>query len=103
MTDGHSGARRRIPPCRSRVWNSHDLLSSGPGSVVARIMGFDPKEIGYLHHAIADGLGEGSLDRIRILGDHLEDCVRPFEPHPNYQRQRDWKKVEVEELRASRM
>jgi hypothetical protein len=66
-------------------------------------MGFDPKEIGYLHHAIADGLGEGSLDRIRILGDHLEDCVRPFEPHPNYQRQRDWKKVEVEELRASRM
>lgn len=72
-------------------------------SVGARIMGFDPKEIGYLHHAIADGLGEGSLDKIRILGDHLEDCVRPFEPHPNYQRQRDWKRVEVEELRAFRM
>jgi uncharacterized protein (DUF362 family) len=70
-------------------------------SVGARIMGFDPKEIGYLHHAIAAGLGEGELDRIRIFGDHLEDCIRPFEPHPNYVRQRDWKRTEVEALRAS--
>jgi uncharacterized protein (DUF362 family) len=70
-------------------------------SIGARIMGFDPEEIGYLHHAIADGLGEGALDRIRILGDPLKDCIRPFEPHPNYARQRLWKRNEVEELRAS--
>ena len=70
-------------------------------SVGTRIMGFDPEEIGYLHHAIADGLGEGALDRIRILGERLEDCIRPFEPHPNYLRQRAWEKPEVEALRVS--
>jgi uncharacterized protein (DUF362 family) len=70
-------------------------------SIGARIMGFDPMEVGYLHHAIAGGLGQGSLDGIRILGERLEDCIRPFEPHPNYLRQREWKRPELEELRAS--
>jgi uncharacterized protein (DUF362 family) len=70
-------------------------------SVGARIMGFDPEDIGYLHHAIAAGLGEGALDRIRVLGDHLQDCLRPFEPHPNYARQLLWKRHEVEVLRAA--
>ncbi len=70
-------------------------------SVGARIMGFEPAEIGYLHHAIADGLGEGALDRIRIIGERLEDCIRPFEPHPNHTRQREWKRAELEDLRTS--
>jgi len=70
-------------------------------SVGARIMGFDPEEIGYLHHAIADGLGEGAPDRIRLLGERLEDCIRPFEPPPTHARQRVWKRPEVEALRAS--
>jgi uncharacterized protein (DUF362 family) len=70
-------------------------------SVGARIMGFEPEEIGYLHHAIGYGLGEGAMDRIRILGDSLEDCIHPFEPHPNWARQQAWKWPEVEALRAS--
>ena len=70
-------------------------------SIGTRIMGFDPAEVGYLHHAMAAGLGEGALDGIRILGERLEECIRPFEPHPNYLRQRQWKRTEVEELRAS--
>jgi uncharacterized protein (DUF362 family) len=70
-------------------------------SIGARIMGFDPEEIGYLHHAIAAGLGQGGLDRIRILGEPLKDCIRPFEPHPNYARQRLWKHRAIEALRAS--
>jgi len=70
-------------------------------SIGARIMGFDPMEVGYLHYAIAGGLGEGSLDRIRIMGARLEDCICPFEPHPNYRRQREWKHPRVEKLRAS--
>jgi hypothetical protein len=70
-------------------------------SVGARIMGFEPDQIGYLHHAIADGLGEGSSERIRLLGDPLEGCVRPFEPHPSYDRQKTWKSEDVETLRLS--
>ena len=67
-------------------------------SLGARIMGFDPEEIGYLHYAIAAGLGEGGLDRMQILGDRLEDRLRPFEPHPNYARQLNWKRAKVEAL-----
>ena len=70
-------------------------------SIATRIMGFDPMEVGYLHHAITGGLGQGSLAGIRILGVRLEDCIRPFEPPPTYMRQREWKRPEVEELRAS--
>jgi uncharacterized protein (DUF362 family) len=69
--------------------------------VGARIMGFDPMEVGYLHHATAGGLGQGSVDAIKILGERLDDCIRPFEPHPSYLRQREWKRAELEELRAS--
>jgi uncharacterized protein (DUF362 family) len=69
-------------------------------SVGARIMGFDPEAVGYLHHAVAAGLGQGSLDQIRILGERLEGCICPFEPHPNYLRQRTWKRPEIEELRV---
>jgi uncharacterized protein (DUF362 family) len=70
-------------------------------SIGARIMGFDPEDIGYLHYAITAGLGEGSLERIRILGDRLEDCIRPFEPHPTCERQRVWKRGELESMLAS--
>ena len=70
-------------------------------SIATRIMGFDPMEVGYLYHAITGGLGQGSLAGIRILGERLEDCIRPFEPPPTYLRQREWKRAEVEELRAS--
>jgi uncharacterized protein (DUF362 family) len=70
-------------------------------SVGTRIMGFEPEEVGYLHHAIAAGLGQGALEGIRILGERLEDCIRPFQPHPNYMRQRAWQRPEIEALRAS--
>jgi uncharacterized protein (DUF362 family) len=70
-------------------------------SIGARLMGFDPEEVGYLHYAIADGLGAGELDRIRIRGDRLANCVRPFEPHPSYERQRAWQRAEIETMRAS--
>jgi len=73
---------------------SRDFLAAD--CVGARIMGFDPEEIGYLHYAIAGGLGQGSPDRLQILGSPLNDCIRPFEPHPNYLRQRDWRRREIE-------
>jgi hypothetical protein len=47
--------------------------------------------VGYLHHAVAGGLGEGDLERIEVTGEHLGDCVRPFSPHPGYARQRTWR------------
>jgi uncharacterized protein (DUF362 family) len=57
----------------------------------ARVMGFDPREVGYLHHAVAGGLGEGDVGRIEILGERLDECLRPFRPHPGYSRQLGWR------------
>lgn len=70
-------------------------------SIGARIMGFQPNEIGYLHHAIAHGLGEGTLDRIQIRGDRLQNCIRPFKPHSYYSMQQAWKSPKIELLRDS--
>jgi uncharacterized protein (DUF362 family) len=70
-------------------------------SLAARIMGFDPQDIGYLYHAIADGLGEGELHRLEVIGGRWEDCLRPFEPHPNITRQRAWRHPAIDALRIS--
>ena len=104
IVDGFTGMEGRGPtqgkPVDLRLaLASTDFIAAD--SVGARIMGFDPEEVGYLHHAGAHGLGEVSLDRIRTLGERLQDCVCPFEPHPNYLRQQDWKRAEIEALRAS--
>jgi uncharacterized protein (DUF362 family) len=89
-------------PTRGQPVDLHLAVAStdfiAADSLGARIMGFDPEEIGYLHYAIAAGLGEGGLDRMQILGDRLEDCLRSFEPHPNYARQLNWKSAKIEAL-----
>lgn len=69
-------------------------------TVGAHLMGFDPDDVGYLHHAIENGLGEGDLSRIEILGEPLEKCIRPFEPHPGTRRQLQWRLPEKEPARA---
>jgi len=60
-------------------------------AVGARVMGFEPHDVGYLHHAMERGLGEGDPARIELLGERIEDCLRPFQPHPGYRRQLGWK------------
>lgn len=104
ILDGYTAMEGRGPtegtPVDLRVAvASTDFIAAD--SVGARVMGFDPEEIGYLHHAIAAGLGQGRLEGIRILGERLDDCIRPVEPHPNHVRQRAWQRPEVEALRAS--
>jgi uncharacterized protein (DUF362 family) len=104
ILDGFTAMEGRGPTLGKPVNLNLALASTdfiAADSLGARIMGFDPEDIGYLHHAMAEGLGEGALDRIHILGDQLKDCLRPFEPHPNYARQRLWKRNEVEALRVA--
>lgn len=67
----------------------------------ARIMGFDPEQVGYLHYAMVDGLGEGDPGRIRLRGERLEDCIRRFAPHPRLERQLNWRHEQLEKLVAS--
>jgi uncharacterized protein (DUF362 family) len=65
-------------------------------SVVAKLMGFDINQIGYLAYCHQCGLGQGALSLIDIIGDSLENCASPFKPHPTYQAQLQWHIDEVE-------
>jgi uncharacterized protein (DUF362 family) len=58
-----------------------DLIIAGTDTVAAdatacRVMGFDPHEISHVRRACEKGLG--NIDDVQILGEKLEDVVRPF-------------------------
>jgi uncharacterized protein (DUF362 family) len=59
-------------------------------SLAAHLMGFDPKSIGYLNFCSQDGLGQGNMDNIRVIGSTVEECRHPFKPHQSYEAQLSW-------------
>ncbi|MDP2727342.1 MAG: DUF362 domain-containing protein [Dehalococcoidia bacterium] len=66
--------------------------------VAAKIMGFDLEQIGYLHYCHRAGLGEGDLDKITILGERMEEHIRPFRPHSTVKEQLEWHLPEAETI-----
>ena len=61
---------------------SSDVLAAD--TVMAEVMGFDSKEIGYIYYADKIGLGEGKIENIEVLGERIENVRRKFKPHRNY-------------------
>ncbi len=60
-------------------------------TVGATIMGFNPYRIGYLSHCREEGLGEGDISNIEIIGNiDIEKVKRNFRPHPKYENQLNW-------------
>ncbi len=60
-------------------------------SLTARLMGFDPADVGYLSYCRQLGLGVSQPDQIEVLGNVAPEAVRRrFRPHPDYARQRGW-------------
>jgi uncharacterized protein (DUF362 family) len=71
-------------------------------ALAARIMGFDPDEIGYLWYCQHVGLGQADPDRIDVRGNvSLADAVRPFRPHDTYHYQKRWALPRAEQLLAA--
>jgi uncharacterized protein (DUF362 family) len=62
-------------------------------AVAAAVMGFDPREVGYLVYAEAAGLGTADLECITEVGDAIEAVRRPFVPHSNHWVQRHWQRL----------
>lgn len=60
-------------------------------AVMSAIMGFDPHEIGYLHHLHAAHHGTIDLDQITVLETPIQAVARRFQPHPLYATMHDWK------------
>ena len=68
---------------------STDFLAAD--TVATTIMGFDADEVGYLHYCKLGGLGAGDLNDIEMVGNAtIQECRRPFRPHPTYKQQRQW-------------
>jgi hypothetical protein len=44
-------------------------------------MGFDPGKIMYLTAMTEAGMGQGDLDRIKVLGTPIEQCQYHFKAH----------------------
>jgi uncharacterized protein (DUF362 family) len=95
VLDGFAAMEGNGPVSGSRVdWGVAIAGTDGVAvdTVTAYLMGFDPQSIGYLYFCAQDGLGEGNMDNIRIIGTPLEACRHSFRPHQSYQAQLGWKK-----------
>ncbi len=57
--------------------------------VAARLIGFEPEEIGYLFYLQKENFGEYSLEN--IFGDDLNKLKRKFKPHGTIEIQRQWR------------
>ncbi len=57
--------------------------------VTARLMGFEPAEVGYLHYLAEEGRGSTGLEGLR--GEEVGRVARRFRRHPTYPIQRLWR------------
>lgn len=99
VIDGFEGMEGDGPTNGEKValglaWASTDFVACD--SVTARIMGFDPSQIGYLSYCYQKGLGEGDLSKIEIVGENIEGCIRSFKPHKDFPKQLKWHIPEAE-------
>lgn len=99
VIDGYVGMEGRGPsggdPVDLRLAiASTDFLAADATAV--RIMGFDLDEIGYLHYCQLGRLGKADPEEIEVVGNcTVEECTRPFKPHPIYKRQLEWQIPDV--------
>ncbi len=57
--------------------------------LAARLIGFEPAEIGYLYYLQEEKMGEYSLEN--LVGDDLNRLRRTFKPHGTYDIQSQWR------------
>ena len=62
-------------------------------AVAAAVMGFDPRDFGFLVHAEEAGLGTADLAEIEIVGDPIAAVRRRCVPHSNHSVQRHWRRL----------
>jgi uncharacterized protein (DUF362 family) len=94
VIDGFEGMEGDGPCCGDAVplgiaISSTDALAAD--RVGCEIMGVDLHDVGYLHYCAERGLGEADLKKIEVLGERINDCIRPFRLHSNVREQYAWK------------
>ena len=63
-------------------------------TIMARIMGYDPSDIGYLYYANREGLGMGDLSQITAIGEKIANVMHAFTPHRENKAALQWKQSE---------
>lgn len=94
VIDGYIGMEGNGPIFGDPVKLGMAAASTDPVAldvVVARVMGFNPLDIGYLNHLIRWKVGEGDLSRITLRGVPIEEVEKKFRPHASYPDQLKWK------------
>jgi uncharacterized protein (DUF362 family) len=67
-------------PFKSRVALA-SLDSVAADTVATKIMGFDPRRVLYLSSMNEAGMGQGDLEKIRVIGTPLDQCLYKFKAH----------------------
>ncbi len=73
-------------PMKIAIASADPLKADG---VAARVIGFDPEEIGYLYYLQQEGMGDYSVEG--LVGERIEDVKKPFSRHGTYHIQRQWR------------
>jgi uncharacterized protein (DUF362 family) len=94
VLDGFVGMEGTGPISGERVDLSVAAASIHPVSldaVMAKIMGFNPQDIGYLHFLHEWTKSPIDPGMVNILGVTVEEVARKFKPHPAYGQMLRWK------------
>lgn len=94
VVDGYVGMEGRGPtsgdPVDLRV-SAASLRPVSLDAVMAKIMGFEPLDIGYLYHLNERGVGVADLKGIEVLGTPIDEVGVRFRPHPRIEEQLKWR------------
>jgi len=83
------GPTRGSPMQSGVVISSTDALAAD--RVACSVMGVDFSKVGYLVHCAESGFGEADLKNIKIAGEPLRECIRPFRLHSTVETQYRWR------------
>jgi len=84
VIDGFAAMEGNGPTSGTPVDTRIALASMDPLAMdilATKIMGFDPEKIMYLTAMAEAGMGQGNLDKIKVLGTPLNQCRYHFKPH----------------------
>ncbi len=71
-------------------------------AVIAKTMGFEPLELGFLRYAHDLGMGTADLSEIELLGGvPIESVARQFKPHETTEQQLQWRVENAADLLAA--
>jgi len=95
LIDGLYGMEGKGPVKGSPVFHGFSVASEDfvlVDSLTTFIMGFDVSDVSYLHYAHLEGLGQIRWER--VVGVDPLQVKFPYRPHPLYNKQKQWRRVE---------